>query len=148
MSTLQEIRNVLILGNVDAPEPVRRFEAVAKITWLMSIVSYLASYFGRELTTFEGINLVMNGVLMILNLFLIYFIAWTGDRWAKWVFLIFQTLGLASFLMLSSALLKANLFGFLVTLFQYELSAYSIYLLFEFDRMRIFSWLSRSRKTS
>ena len=55
---------------------------------------------------------------------------------------------IAGFLLLTylaGVLLMSNLFGFLVMLFQYELAAYSLYLLFELDRLPVFNWVARRR---
>ena len=142
--SVDRFKSYVLSGNPSAPDSIRRFDQVTKISVSLSIIGFLITVLGHPMMMMAaGGGLITGLIILALYIALFYLIVMDAKPWAKWVYSVLFGIGLIGMLMSLSMISISALFMFgalmgIINLVQILLGAYSVFLLFQSDSARFF----------
>lgn len=142
--SVDNLKAYITSGNPTAPESIKRFDLVSKISVGLSILGFLISLFGHPvMMMMAGGGVVTGLIILALYVFLFYMIVMEAKEWAKWVYTILFGIGFIGMIMSIGMMSIGFMFIFgsmigLINLVQIALGAYAVFLLFQPDSTRFF----------
>lgn len=137
--SVEHFKSYIMSGNPSAPESIRRFDRVTKISISIGLIGFLVSLFGHPMMMMDAGSGVITGlIILLLYVFLFYMIVMEAKAWAKWVYSVLYGIGLIGMIMSLGMMSAGALFMFgmvtgLINIVQLALGGYAVYLLFQSD---------------